>query len=506
MAITTVSIKLGDKTYPLTLVNGAWTAELPADGVQPGITYAEFTATNDAGYQTKEYKKLEILPERTPPVVAITSPTEDSWNSSYRQPIVFDATDNVGGSGVNPDSIVLTIDGETKENANISSVEIENGYTFTYTPPSDLSEGGHNATVQISDYAGNVSNVASVQYNIDVNAPDLSLTSPPVDYYTNKSTVDVIGTAVDYGVGLKSVTINDQEVTVGEDGSFSLTVDISEGRNIIRVVATDLLDKSVTIERNVVVDTTAPEIVSVEIEPFMDGFPFWEKFLVTVTLKDPGEFAAKETVEVKCNKEDVVFTETETNVWKGYVTHSDGYNLEITAFDAAGNRTSEAVYFDNGFGLRWDWTVDDYLNYWDMNRIQFVTSYLRRWLEERGYLAGNLPIKYDWNEVDIPNRTKVDEARKNVDALKFANFKDWREILYLNIVNDEQMNAIEWDLRLLDLWLMLSEKNNIPALALQQTLAALRGLPACEVIVAPRERMEQPVAFGEEEASCSLSG
>ena len=52
----------------------------------------------------------------------------------------------------------------------------------------------------------------------------------------------------------------------------------------------------------------------------------------------------------------------------------------------------------------------------------------------------------------------------------------------------------------------LSEKNNIPALALQQTLAALRGLPACEVIVAPRERMEQPVAFGEEEASCSLSG
>lgn len=52
----------------------------------------------------------------------------------------------------------------------------------------------------------------------------------------------------------------------------------------------------------------------------------------------------------------------------------------------------------------------------------------------------------------------------------------------------------------------LSEKNNIPVLALQQTKAALRGLPACEVIVAPRERMEQPVAFGEEAVSCSLSG
>ena len=52
----------------------------------------------------------------------------------------------------------------------------------------------------------------------------------------------------------------------------------------------------------------------------------------------------------------------------------------------------------------------------------------------------------------------------------------------------------------------LSEKNNIPVLALQQTSAALRGLPACEVIVAPRERMEQPVRWGEEEAACSLSG
>ena len=38
-----------------------------------------------------------------------------------------------------------------------------------------------------------------------------------------------------------------------------------------------------------------------------------------------------------------------------------------------------------------------------------------------------------------------------------------------------------------------------------RTRAALRGLPACAVHIAPRERMEEPVLFGEEEA-CSLSG
>ncbi len=51
----------------------------------------------------------------------------------------------------------------------------------------------------------------------------------------------------------------------------------------------------------------------------------------------------------------------------------------------------------------------------------------------------------------------------------------------------------------------LSEKNNMPALALQQTVSALHGLPDCAVQVAPRERMETPVVFGEE-AVCSLSG
>lgn len=51
----------------------------------------------------------------------------------------------------------------------------------------------------------------------------------------------------------------------------------------------------------------------------------------------------------------------------------------------------------------------------------------------------------------------------------------------------------------------LSEKNNMPALALQQTMAALRGLPECAVYVAPCACMTEPIEFGEEKL-CSLSG
>ncbi|MDO4269828.1 MAG: MBL fold metallo-hydrolase [Eubacteriales bacterium] len=51
----------------------------------------------------------------------------------------------------------------------------------------------------------------------------------------------------------------------------------------------------------------------------------------------------------------------------------------------------------------------------------------------------------------------------------------------------------------------LSEKNNMPELALQQTRSAVRGLAPCRIIVAPKERMEAPVLLGEEEV-CSLLG
>lgn len=51
----------------------------------------------------------------------------------------------------------------------------------------------------------------------------------------------------------------------------------------------------------------------------------------------------------------------------------------------------------------------------------------------------------------------------------------------------------------------LSEQNNMPALALQQTRAALCEMPPCAVYAAPRDAMQQPVRL-EEEAPCSLFG
>lgn len=51
----------------------------------------------------------------------------------------------------------------------------------------------------------------------------------------------------------------------------------------------------------------------------------------------------------------------------------------------------------------------------------------------------------------------------------------------------------------------LSEKNNMPELALQQTKAALKEQTSCAVYVAPKECMSAPIML-EEESQCSLFG
>lgn len=50
----------------------------------------------------------------------------------------------------------------------------------------------------------------------------------------------------------------------------------------------------------------------------------------------------------------------------------------------------------------------------------------------------------------------------------------------------------------------LSEKNNMPELALQQTKSAVRGLAPCRIIVAPKGHMEAPILLEEGEQCCLL--
>lgn len=89
----------------------------------------------------------------------------------------------------------------------------------------------------------------------------------------------------------------------------------------------------------------------------------------------------------------------------------------------------------------------------DWNRIEQWTSYLAAQLRAYGY---SVTVETrTWTRADYPTRSEIDRIRRNVETLQtgFYSLPDWREIVYNNMLNYDQANALEWDLQRLHDWL-----------------------------------------------------
>ena len=278
MAITTVKATINGQQYTLTKSGSVWTATITAPGAtsynQTGGYYnVSVTATNDAGTSaTATADDLDGLKfyvrETVPPVITITSPTDGAYITNSSQAVVGTVVDEANGSGVDPDSIVVKLDGAPI--SNIQTSKITNGYQFTAT--TTYSEGPHTVTVDAADNDGNSATQKSISFTVDTVPPTLSVTSPADGLITNSNTVNVIGTTNDATSSPVSITISvngtDQgTVTVGGDGGFSKSVTISEGENTIIVTATDVAGKTSSVTRTVTLDTSVPQITAATISP-----------------------------------------------------------------------------------------------------------------------------------------------------------------------------------------------------------------------------------------------
>lgn len=461
MALTSVQVQFNGTWYSMILDSstGLYKATLTAPSTpQDGIPVV-VRSVNSGGYQAQAETSVDIKLEIVPPVVTITSPTEGGWYTNAQTPVSFALTDNEGGSGVDLASLSFVLDGTALGSTAPGMVCTAdgNGYTCTYTPPSALSEGAHSVTISVSDLAGNAATPASVSWNVDTVDPALEVTSPQAGLVTNNSSLTISGTASDATSGLVNVTINGSPVAV-TDGAFSQTVTMEEGQNEYTIIATDAVGHTSTVTRSVLLDTEPPAFVSVTIQPDMSADPLGGQFLITVVLEPPAVTpSAAETVTGTVNGAPVTFTEDPDYTWTATVPRADGdsYTLALTASDAAGNSATYSVTFPCGLGGRWDWTPLEYLNDVDLNRIEYNTRYCYTWLQQQGYGTRQLTYKTDWTKEDIPLWSDIQRVRQNVDYLQecFFAIPEWREILYNNTVDSGQMNAFEWDLHLIDLWL-----------------------------------------------------
>lgn len=284
MAIKTVKATINGQTYDLTLnsASGKWEATITAPGktsynLAGGYYNVSVEATNEAGTKgsadasTVDGLKL-VVKETVAPVITIVSPTAGAYVANSKQPVVFNITDETGGSGVDISTLVVKQDGTAVAAANITHTAIANGYSVTYTPSAALSDGSHTVTINCKDHDGNAATEKSTTYTVDTVPPTLNVTSPADGLITAASSVTVAGTTNDATSSPVVITISlngtDQgTVAVGTGGTFSKVITLKEGSNTIIVKAKDAAGKESSVTRTVTLDTSVPKIKAATITP-----------------------------------------------------------------------------------------------------------------------------------------------------------------------------------------------------------------------------------------------
>lgn len=303
MAVKTVQAIINGQTYNLTLNSstGKYEATINAPSVtsynvNSGHYYpVTIKATDDAGNTatandsdaTMGSALRLYVKETVKPTIAVTYPTTGSQLSVNTMTVTWQVRDT--GSGINPNTIGLTIDGGSKITGNITKTAVTGGYNCSYAITTALTDGSHTIKFDVSDYDGNAATQVSTTFKVDTIPPSLTLSSPANNLITNQKTVTISGVTNDATTGIASVTVklnsgSATTVTVNADGSFSTSLTLTEGFNTIVVVATDGVGRTTTVTRTVKYDSHAPVISNPILTP--NPVTTGALFTISVTVTD----------------------------------------------------------------------------------------------------------------------------------------------------------------------------------------------------------------------------
>lgn len=300
MALQSVKFTLNGQTYDLTLdgATGQYKATITApaesswgaaeDHKYHGTVEAKDLAGNTAQATVTQFPGLGLrVLEKTKPTISVTYPTNGAYIPSSQPTITWTVLDD--GSGIDPDTIQISVDSGAATADGIQTEATEGGYTCSYTPATALGDGPHTFRFTVSDHDGNAADAATVAVTVDTVPPTLNVTAPAEGLVTNQGTLTVQGLTND--ITSSPVTVRVQvgsgapvTATVDDEGNFQAQVALSEGANAIKVTATDAAGKTTTVTRNVTVDTVPPAITAVTLTP--NPVDAGKTYVVTVTVSD----------------------------------------------------------------------------------------------------------------------------------------------------------------------------------------------------------------------------
>lgn len=303
MSVKTVQAIINGQTYNLTLNSstGKYEATITAPATSSYLLDGHYypvtiKATDNAGNVTTKDSsdatlgndlKLKVK-EKVAPVITITYPTASALITNNKPVIKWKVVDT--DSGVNADSIGITIDSNTKiTGSQIVKTATSGGYECSYTPSEALSDGSHTIKIDAADNDGNAATQKSVSFKIDTVPPTLNVTAPTNNLVTNKKSLTVKGTTNDVTSSPVTLTVKLNSgaatpVTVSENGAFSTSLTLAEGVNTITITAKDSAGKTSTVTRSVTLDTVAPVFKSVSITP--NPVDAGKTFVISVEVTD----------------------------------------------------------------------------------------------------------------------------------------------------------------------------------------------------------------------------
>ena len=152
----------------------------------------------------------------------------------------------VGKSGYKVNVYLLLDNGSRRK---VASVEV-GGTTRFLTTPVTLTEGANKLVATLAWSSGEGQPSPVVTYTLDTKPPKVTISSPKHGANVNSSTVDVSG-STDAGA---TVAIRNEQapggslksITVGDDGRYTLTVNVVAGSNTIDITSTDQAGNTAT--------------------------------------------------------------------------------------------------------------------------------------------------------------------------------------------------------------------------------------------------------------------
>lgn len=178
--------------------------------------------------------------ETTAPAVVIESPEAGAFVTVSRPEIVLTAVDEAGGSGVDPDTLVVSAANIGPLEGAAAREEIENGYRLRFVPAGPLPDGPITLSVSVRDRDGNTG-AAAREIIIDTVPPELHIDRFPV--VVDTETITLTGKAGDATTPPVSASVRHGQsnyMAWHRDGSaWSFEVPLVVGVNTVSITATD---------------------------------------------------------------------------------------------------------------------------------------------------------------------------------------------------------------------------------------------------------------------------